>query len=211
MKKNRFQQLSFGVTALLLLLSAPGANAELANGRYGSAQVFDVQRNPAYPDANQPFEVSSFQAPYSADTGTQYTLGAGQYVQFFKVSDTPCRYGINLYNADGTLDRLISASGTIWGLGSEGFLHDSDPGGYGTFVSNSAGYNYGDSLTFTTPIGEATCLETAAYQASTTPTASPGPLPPAQIASVPTLSEWAMIFTASLMALSTFLVMRRRG
>jgi len=46
---------------------------------------------------------------------------------------------------------------------------------------------------------------------SSTLTFAPVSTSSAVVKSVPTLSEWAMILTASLMALGTFVVMRRRG
>jgi hypothetical protein len=140
--------------------------AELANGKFGAAQVFDVQRSPALPTANNSFTVSGFATPFS-DT-TQYTIQPGQYIMFFKVTDSPCRYGITLYNADDTVNRVIASSGTIYGIAPQGFLHDSSIGS-GTFVANSAGYATGSSLTYTPPMGEATCADTAAYLPNTVP------------------------------------------
>ena len=154
------------------LLGAGLAHAELADGRYGAAQVFDVQRSPAFPIAGQNFTVSNFQAPF--DSGfASYTIGADEYIAFVKVSDTPCRYGISLFDGSDNLIRVIHASGEIYGLGSEGFLHNSDPGDFGTFVSNSVGYSTGSSLSYVPDTGEATCLETADYPANQTPIATP--------------------------------------
>lgn len=159
------------VVVLLCLLAPRLALAELANGRYGAAQVFDVQRSPAFPVAGQNFTVSNFQAPFDSSFA-QYSLAADEYIAFVKVSDTPCRYGISLYNAGG-LVRVIHASGEIYGLGTEGFLHNSDPSDFGTFVSNAAGYAPGSSLSYVPDTGEATCLETAAYDANPTPITTP--------------------------------------
>ena len=159
------------LVVLFCLLAPRLALAELANGRYGAAQVFDVQRSPAFPVAGQNFTVSNFQAPFDSSFAP-YTLAADEYIAFVKVSDTPCRYGISLYNAGG-LVRVIHASGEIYGLGTEGFLHNSDPSDFGTFVSNSAGYAPGSSLSYVPSTGEATCLETAAYDANPTPITTP--------------------------------------
>ena len=189
------------------------SRAELADGRFGSAQVFDVQRNPAFPAANQPFTVSSFSQPFSDISGAQYTITAGQYIRFFKVSDAPCRYGINLFNSNNTLNRVIAASGVVYGLGAEGFLHTSLPSDFGTFVSNGTGYALGSSLTYLPAVGQATCAQTAAYNPSTTPTDTPGPIAPAApatVASIPTLSEWGIVLTGGLVAVATFVTRRRR-
>lgn len=143
------------------------AHADLANGRYGAAQVFDVQRSPAFPTAGQQFTVSGMDNPY--DSNGQYTLATGQYIQFVQISTSPCRYGITLFDSNNSVVRVIHASGTIEGLGSGGFLHVSDPGGYGTYVSNSAGFSLGSSNSYVPTTGQADCTETANYAANSTP------------------------------------------
>lgn len=196
-----------------LLTFSAISRAELADGKFGSAQVFDVQRTPAFPVANQPFTVSGFLQPYMDPLGTQYNMTAGQYIKFFKVSDTPCRYGINLYNADDTFNQVIAPSGVVYGLGAEGFLHTSLPSDFGTFVTNGAGYALGSSLTYLPPIAEATCADTAAYTPSTTPTSTVGPIAPAApavAASIPTLSEWGILLMGSLIVFTTFTSRRRK-
>lgn len=182
--------LSLGaVLAVAGTLMAVDARAELADGKYGAAQVFDVQRSPGFPVAGQNFRVSSFKRPYrSTAPGGQYTMEAGQYIQFFRAANynnpTNCTYGIRLYNADGSLASAIADAGKVYGLGNEGFLHVSDSG-FGTFVANSAGYALGGSLNYTPTTGEANCDQLAAYVPNTTPTDTPGPTGPAP---APTLS-----------------------
>lgn len=163
-------------------LLATDARAELADGKYGAAQVFDVQRSPAFPVANQNFTVSNFQRPYRATApGEQYTMTSGQYIQFFRANDyvypSNCTYGIRLYNSDDSLAATIADSGKVYGLGSEGFLHVSIPGGYGTFVANSAGYALGGSLSYLPTTGEANCDQLAAFVPNTVPTDVPTPPP----------------------------------
>jgi hypothetical protein len=38
--------------------------------------------------------------------------------------------------------------GTIWGLVTEGFMHNSELGNFGTFISMGQALNYGDGLTY---------------------------------------------------------------
>lgn len=206
-KKNGFTLLclvSLGGTGLT---TSTAVLADIQDGRYGAAQVFDVQRFPAFPTAGQNFQISNFANPFGngSDQVGQYTIGATEYIAFVDIDPAPatCDYEINLYEADGTLIRRITSGGDIFGLGAEGFLHVSNPGGFGTFVANSAGYNIGDSLNYTPDTGEATCAELEAYAASTTPTAIAGPVvpapqPPAPTATpqpVPALPLWAWIAT----------------
>ena len=169
-----------GAAVAALAIHSP-AWSNLEDGKYGAAQVFDVQRSPPTPVANQSFTVSSMSNPFGngEDQVGQYTMTNGQYIQFEDVDTDPttCNYEINLYNSDGTFNKRISSGGDIYGLGEEGFLHVSTPGDFGTFVANSAGFDQGDSLTYTPDTGLALCTEVEAYSASTTPTATAGAIP----------------------------------
>ncbi len=143
--------------------------AQITAGRYGVAQVFDCQRSPAYPAAGQLFTASGLARPYK-DVGGQYTLGTGEYIQFFYVGGS-CNsgvVGINRYNSGGGFLETISAGGRIYGLANQGFLYVSTHGDFGTFVSNSVGYNYGSSASFVTNIGLADCSQLSSYTATST-------------------------------------------
>ncbi|WP_326544100.1 IPTL-CTERM sorting domain-containing protein [Pseudorhodoferax sp.] len=186
------------------LLPCLAAQASLFDGKYGAAQVFDVQRTPAFPNAGDTFSVSAMADPYSDVAMGQYQLTGGQYIQFFKVTgspESPCNIGINLYNADGSLNRVIATGGTVYGLATEGLLHTSIVNDFGTFVANAAGHAQGDSLSFTVPIGQATCTQAEAYAANTVPLQTPGPAPapPAPVVPVPTLSEWGVLLLGGLL------------
>lgn len=167
------------IAASLFFLTLMAAQAGTAGGigitqgRYGAAQVFDVQRSPSFPLAGQSFTASNFAAPVQGGSPlTRYTIAPDQYVSLVKVSDTPCRFGISLFDGNG-LVRVIHASGVVYGLGDEGFLHVSEPDDFGTFVSNgNTGYRYGDSLSYTPTTGEASCVQADTYAASPTPIAA---------------------------------------
>ena len=150
----------FGIeSGLTIFNSVMGAKSGLFAGKYGKAQIFDVQRNPVYPAANQPFTLSDFkEVAYGVpvDWGTN----DDRYVQFDDSANQgqsdsfPTAYlvKLNLYEADGTFVRTITNYGTIWGLGSEGFFYEGeDICGY--FISNSQGYSYGSDITYTPTTG----------------------------------------------------------
>lgn len=199
--------LSFTMSRMLIgflvsLAFAP-AYAQLETGRYGSAQVFDAQRNPAFPTAGSPITLSDFARPFAdVAPSDQYDILPGQYIRFFRANPGQgdgdlCDYGINLHNADGSVNRVIATGGAVYGLDAVGFLHTSTPGDYGTFVTNSTGYDYGDQLTYTPLSGQATCGEADAYVANSTPIyigGGPAPTP------IPTLSFWGLLLTAALVS-----------
>jgi hypothetical protein len=191
--------------ALSVLMLSTSASAELANGRFGKAQIFDVQRNPAFPVVNQTFTLSNFANPFDDNTG-QYSMVAGQYYQFTRVSQTPCRYSASLLDANGTLVRVISPSGEIYGLDPRGFLFVSQAG-FGTFVANNFGFNIGDQISYTSTIGLATCNETAAYVPSTTPVSVAGPI--SQVNQIPVFSTLGLLALGALLAGGAFFSQRR--
>ncbi len=159
------------LAALCAVSSIAAAGVE--DGKWGSAQVFDVQRSPATPVQGSSFTVSSMRAPYEFDgmSSTQYSIASNQYVAIVDTDPAigTCSYQLLLKNSDGTTVRVLQQGGQIWGLGDEGFLHISDPGDYGTFFANSAGFNYGDSFTYTPDTSDASCAQVEAYTANQTP------------------------------------------
>lgn len=155
------------------------ATAGVEDGKWGSAQVFDVQRSPATPVQGSSFTVSSMRAPYEFDgmSSIQYSIASNQYVAIVDTDPAigTCSYQLLLKNSDDTTVRVLQQGGQIWGLGNEGFLHISDPGNYGTFFANSTGFNYGDSFTYTPDTSEATCAQVEAYTPNQTPLYIPSP------------------------------------
>ncbi len=167
----RFASRSLSTTLLggLFMLMAGQTHADIINGRYSVNQVFDVQRSPALPVANQPFTLSGFAQPFSTNNG-QYDIGTG-YVSFFYTGDNNELVGINLYTSTGTLVGNVSTKGSVYGLTVEGFFYN-DENGFGTFVSNAEGFNYGDSLTYTPTSVLASLSDLQGYDATTTPLAA---------------------------------------
>lgn len=148
----------------------------IENGKYSVYQSFDVQRSPSFPTANVSFTVSSFNIPYSDSSGFRYTMVDGEYITFFIVDGgtitqngkTGCNIGIVWHKLDGSTT-LIATGGTVWGLSSTGFFHNSLAHGYGTYVSANLGHSNGDSVTYT-PAGDiASCADLAGYIVNTEP------------------------------------------
>jgi uncharacterized protein with beta-barrel porin domain len=163
------------LTLFVLLIPTLG-QANLTNGKYGTAQVFDVQRSPAFPQAGQNFAISNFDRPYSDLSGNQYDIDAGGYIQFFYVGgdiggggETGCNVGIRYYPASGGGPITIANAGTVWGLAADGFFHASSPGDYGTYVSNNRGFAIGSNHNYTPSAGIAQCSDLTAYAANPNP------------------------------------------
>lgn len=145
------------------------ASADIIDGKYGVNQVFDVQRSPAFPVAGQNFTLSNFSQPF-ADAGGRYNIGTG-YIQFFYVTNPTGNdlVGINLLDQNGNILSVASPAGSIYGLETDGFLYVSQSNGFGTFVSNSEGFNNGDTTTYVTSTsGAATLAQLQGYNATTT-------------------------------------------
>jgi len=145
-------------------------------GKYGKAQIFDVQRNPDYPTAGEDFVLSSFANIFDSTNDEQIDWGTNgdRYVQFIDTrtkssENNPSAYTIslNLYEANGDFVKTISEYGTIWGIGDLGFFYEGHDR-YGYFISNKQGYEYGSDLTYTPDTGLVTSVEDLNNYAATT-------------------------------------------
>jgi len=144
---------SLGLSLGLLFSGAGASVAAITDGVFGESQIFDVQYNWSGDTLN----ASSFIAPYDS-TFTTVSFGAGQYMAFFDTTQAtidansldPSKtwHGIGLYNADGSLDRVIHAYGEVTALGPDAVFY-LGTGFYGNVITPTAGYNYGDSASFT--------------------------------------------------------------
>ena len=144
---------SLGLSLCLLFSGAGASVAAITDGVFGESQIFDVQYNWSGDTLN----ASSFIAPYDS-TFTTVSFGAGQYMAFFDTTQAtidaksldPSKtwHGIGLYNADGSLDRVIHAYGEVTALGPDAVFY-LGTGFYGNVITPTAGYNYGDSASFT--------------------------------------------------------------
>lgn len=166
------KKFTFSTLPLFLSLTA---SAALSSGRYGANQVFDAQRSPAFPTVNSSWALSSFALPINSVTTQSFTITPGQYIRFFKAGGTiadaatnqACNVGMQLVSPNGTVT-TVASSGVIYGLNSEGFLHNSNTN-RGTFVSNKTGFAIGGGKTYTPTDYSASCAEFDSYFASTVP------------------------------------------
>ena len=167
--------------ALMLLCS--NAFGAITDGKFGINQIFDVQ----YWWNGTTLNASNFIAPYNKNFQT-VTATTGQYFQFFPSTTNPGKYGLGLYNSNGTLAQVVHDYGDITALGS-GAIFYIGSGFFGNVISTATGYNYGASATFTNMDTSVSSTDLSNYTfASSTPlaagqTAAPsGPPPPAPTA-----------------------------
>ena len=122
----------------------------LLNGKFTKDQVWDVQRNPAYPIAGRDWELSGMKAPY--DFSTKLALDWGRnndrYLMFvlepdhfnfpesLKDEQSGKKYTISLrqFDRDGRMVKVVSRWGKLIGVGSGGFMYEQE-GRFGTFFS----------------------------------------------------------------------------
>ncbi|WP_151704839.1 choice-of-anchor U domain-containing protein [Nitrincola alkalilacustris] len=156
----------------------------LFDGKFGAAQAFDVQRNPAYPEADGLFDLTNFQNIFLAnEVGPLQNVDWGtdndRYVMFVDTASAPSvnnpsghTVRLDLFEADGTFVRSVSDWGTVWALDDQGFFYEGhDELGY--FISNAAGYNYGDSFSYVPDNALVTDVaDLQAYPATTMPLAA---------------------------------------
>ena len=155
------------LTALLLSMGALSAHADIADGQFGVNQIFDVQ----YYWSGSTLNASSFIAPYDMNF-THPTLTTGQYFKFFNSTTNPGTYGLGVYNADGTRASIVHNTGTLQAIGPDAIFYVGS-GFFGTVITTSAGYSYGQNGTFTSMDTTVTTSETTSYSwASTTPLSS---------------------------------------
>ena len=151
--------------ALMLLCS--NSFAAITDGKFGINQIFDVQ----YWWNGTTLNASSFIAPYNMNFQT-VTASAGQYFQFFPSTTNPGKYGLGLYNSNGTLAQVVHNHGDITALGN-GAIFYIGSGFFGNVISTAQGYNYGASAQFTNMDTSVSASDLSSYTfASTTPLAA---------------------------------------
>lgn len=183
------------VAVFMLLVSRTGYAAGLFDGKYSQNQVFDVARSGCGSVGASCYVynfINPFIAPYT--NWTNVTWAAGDYVQFYDTGAGSNNIGMKQYASNGTYKGIISSSGYVQALG-DGILYIGVPGtggGTGYFISNSAGYSYGGSATFTVQTLNPTMTQMNSYSASSTPLAAGQTAAPA----TPTV-DWKTVKTNS--------------
>ncbi len=155
------------IVAAFMLLVSRCAHAGITDGKFGVNQIFDVQ----YYWSGSDLHASNFIAPYDKNFQT-VTVTSGQYFQFFASTTNPGKYGLGLYNSNGTLAKVVHDYGDITALGN-GAIFYIGSGFFGNVISTAQGYSYGSSATFTNMDTTVSSTDLSSYTwASTTPLAS---------------------------------------
>ena len=163
--------------AVFMLLISKSGNAAITDGKFGVNQIFDVQYN----WNGNTLNASNFIAPYDKNFQT-VTVTSGQYFQFFASTTNQGKYGLGLYNSNGSLAKVVHDYGDITALGS-GAIFYIGSGFFGNVISTAQGYSYGSSASFTNMDTDVTSSDMNSYTwSSTTPlasgqTAAPAPPP----------------------------------
>lgn len=156
-----------------LLLLCSNAFAAITDGKFGINQIFDVQ----YYWSGNTLNASSFIAPYNKNFQT-VTATSGQYFQFFASTTNPGKYGLGLYNGNGTLAQVVHDYGDITALGS-GAVFYIGSGFFGNVITTEQGYSYGASAQFTNMDTSVSSSDLSSYTfASSTPLAAGQTAPP---------------------------------
>lgn len=174
------------IVALFMMLVGKCAHAGLFDGKYSQNQVFDVARGSGCSTVGGSCYVYNFVNPFIAPytNWTNVTWAAGDYVKFYNTGAGSNNIGMKQFDSAGNEKSTISTSGYVQALG-DGILYIGVPGtggGTGYFISNSAGYSYGGSATFTVQTLNPTLTDLNNYNATSTPLSSgqsaPPPTPP---------------------------------
>lgn len=161
------------------LLLGGKSHASILDLKIGPAQAFDVQyywshsSDTSTPDYNcysdpstcDRLNVSGLTTPYASAGSMQWTqpqLTSGQYYKFFNSATVPGTYGLAVYNADGSLAFVMHDTGDFYKLGADAIFYVGG-GFFGTVITTTTGYNYGDSAVLDVGLGTPTSQDFANY------------------------------------------------
>ena len=180
------------LTSLLLVLGihVPAAATGILSMKLSPAQVFDVQWN----IQGTTFNASNFTRPFYSvnQNGTSCNFcqmttqqlsdvtANGQYFGFFESTTNPGTYGFAIFNADGTRAWILHNTGSFRALSPDVVFYNGN-GFWGTVISVTEGFNYGDSKSWTDIINNPTQQQLIEYQPGST-----APLAAGETASAPT-------------------------
>lgn len=156
--------------------AAAAGGTGILNGKYSIDQVFPVQRTPAYPPCTDDTSYGSWTVavnsaslslsfPFSEATDGPVNIGA-DYLAIVESGDSGAPWGIARFSPSGEEKRLsagtwvteplggwtteapFTTSGQLYGVGTEGFMHASEPNDYGNFFSNLGVLLAGQEVTY---------------------------------------------------------------
>ena len=170
------------------------ASAGILDMKLSPAQVFDVQWN----IQGTTFNAFNFTRPYYSvnQNGTSCSfcqmsqqqlndvVSNNQYFGFFESTTNPGTYGFAIFNADGTRAWTLHNTGSFRALSPDVVFYNGN-NFWGTVISVTEGFNYGDSKSWTDIINNPTQQQlteyvpgaTAPLAAGETASSSPAPAP----------------------------------
>lgn len=198
---NRF--LKKMLAAIMLTAGMAGSHAAITDGKFSTAQIWDVQ----YYWSGTTLNASGFANLFaSVNYDTQTNSAArltnaqiadassnGRYFSFFNSTTVPGTYGLALYESNGTLYKIINHTGTFTALGSGAIFYLGN-GSWGTVITPEGGYSAGQSGTFTNMDTSVSASDLSSYSYTNTvpltagQTASSPPSAPTLVSTTPTTS-----------------------
>lgn len=159
------------------MLCAGVAHAGITDGKYSTAQIFDVQWyisggvlhtsgfNYIYASVNYDTQTNSA----ARLTAAQYAdiNSNGRYIAFFNSTTNPGTYGLAVYNSDGTQYKILNNTGSFTAL-ADGAIFYNGNGMWGTLFTTKQGYNLGDSGNFTVGIQNPSSSDLQSYTPEST-------------------------------------------
>ena len=137
---------------MMALFIATAAQADITTGKFGTAQMFDVQWSVSGGNLNTSYYNYLYRSVPSSSrmNASDYSAidSAGQYFAFFDSTTNPGTFGMALYNSDGSVAEVIHNTGTFRVL-ADGAIFYLGNGSWGTLITTAEGFDIGDSSSFT--------------------------------------------------------------
>jgi len=171
------------ISFIFLMLFALSAGAGVTDLRLSTAQIFDVQWNisggmlntsgfnyifASVNYATQTTSAARWTAAQTADAGSN-----GRYISFFHSTTHPGTYGMAVFNSDGSVYKIINNTGSFRTL-ADGAIFYNGNGMWGTLITTTQGYNYGQSASFVITQQYPTNAQLEAYVVESTTPLAPG-------------------------------------
>ena len=188
------------------MLFANSVYAGVLDLRLKVDQIFDVQWNISggnlnasgfnyiYSSVNYATQTNSaarWTAAQTADAGSN-----DRYIGFFNSTTNPGTYGMAVFEADGSVYKIINNTGTFRALASGAIFYNGN-GMWGTLITTEAGYALGSSGSWAVTVNYPTNADLDAYVApaySSAQTSTPPPPPtPVYGTSAPTTAQQTRI------------------
>lgn len=162
---------------LFVLIFASPVRADVTDLRLSTAQIFDVQWNISggklnasgfnYIYASVNYETQTTSAARWTAAQTADASSNGRYISFFNSTTHPGTYGMAVFEADGSVYKVINNTGTFRAL-ADGAIFYNGNGMWGTLITTGAGYSYGSSGSWSVTADYPTTAQLQAYTPETT-------------------------------------------